>query len=209
VQILAYRRMDCGLGEALLLYMKWVPFFVVFFGGMSYHISTALLAHLFGYNSKFWFTDMQPISRCFSIKYVLVVVIWQGTIKEVEVSYVKAFANDRPSRLPTWPHLMVELHCSNFFKELPQTLKNFWLLYVLCILLLAGMIVMSLDFIPKGYRILSFIDIVPLAITVGSHLLLPMVLNRTSLHVDYNRNQGYPADPDSHRAVYSLVDEIP
>jgi hypothetical protein len=52
VQVLAYRRMDCGLGEALLLYMKWVPFFVVFFGGMSYHVSTALLAHLFGYNSK-------------------------------------------------------------------------------------------------------------------------------------------------------------
>jgi hypothetical protein len=55
--------MDCGLGEALLLYMKWVPFFIVFFGGMSYHVSTALLAHLFGYNSKFWFLEMNPLSR--------------------------------------------------------------------------------------------------------------------------------------------------
>jgi len=77
--------MDCGLGEALLLYMKWVPFFVVFFGGMSYHVSTALLAHLFGYNSKFWFTDVNPLSRWLKT-YVIAAVIWQGTIKEVEVS---------------------------------------------------------------------------------------------------------------------------
>jgi hypothetical protein len=75
---------------------------------------------------------------------------------------------------------------SNFFKELPQILKKFWLLYIICIILIAGTIVMSLDFIPKGYRILSFIDIFPLALLIGSHLLLPMVLNREYGSRDYS-----------------------
>jgi hypothetical protein len=58
LQIIAYRRMDSGLGEALLSHIKWVPFFAVFFGGMSYHLSTALLAHLFGYNSELHSPDI-------------------------------------------------------------------------------------------------------------------------------------------------------
>jgi hypothetical protein len=53
------------------------------------------------------------------------------------------------------------------------------------------MIVMSLDFIPKGYRILSFIDIIPMAIMIGSHFLLPVVLNRTYLHVGFDHNQDF------------------
>jgi hypothetical protein len=103
---------------------------------------------------------------------------------------------------------MVEPYCSNFFKELPQILKKFWFLYVLCILLMAGMIVMSLDFIPKGYRILSFIDIIPMAIMIGSHFLLPVVLNRTYLHICFDHNQDLPADLNSRGAIHSLVDEV-
>jgi len=52
-QILAHRRMELGLGHAIILFTKWIPFFFIFFGGISYHLSTALLAHLFGYNSTF------------------------------------------------------------------------------------------------------------------------------------------------------------
>jgi hypothetical protein len=40
------------------------------------------------------------------------------------------------------------------------------------------MVVMTMDFIPKGYRILSFTDMFPLGLVLGSHLLLPLVLNR-------------------------------
>jgi bacteriorhodopsin len=69
---------------------------------------------------------------------------------------------------------------SNFFKELPQILKKFWLLYIICIILIAGTIVMSLD------RNSSFLDIFPLALLIGSHLLLPMVLNREYGSRDYS-----------------------
>jgi hypothetical protein len=57
-------------------------------------------------------------------------------------------------------------------------LSMVWLLYLLCLLGIAGMVVMTMDFIPKGYRILSFTDMFPLGLVLGSHLLLPLVLNR-------------------------------
>jgi hypothetical protein len=43
--------MEMGLGQAIIQFAKWIPFFFIFFGGISYHLSTALLAHLFGYDS--------------------------------------------------------------------------------------------------------------------------------------------------------------
>ena len=70
------------------------------------------------------------------------------------------------------------LYHRNFFKEIPSILKKFWLLYLICLLGIAGIVVMTMDFIPKGYRILSFVDIFPLGLVLGSHFLLPLVLNR-------------------------------
>jgi hypothetical protein len=61
--ILEYRLGNRGLLPALVENSTWVPFFFFFFGGMSIHLTQALLAHMFSYN-----------------------MTWQATKKEVERS---------------------------------------------------------------------------------------------------------------------------
>ncbi|KAF2683165.1 hypothetical protein K458DRAFT_341123 [Lentithecium fluviatile CBS 122367] len=41
-----YRIREAGLGEALLENLKWVPLLVIFLGGVSLHVSQALLCHM-------------------------------------------------------------------------------------------------------------------------------------------------------------------
>jgi hypothetical protein len=50
LSILRFRSGSAGLWEAFKTQFTWLPFFLVFFGGLSYHISTALMSHLIGYN---------------------------------------------------------------------------------------------------------------------------------------------------------------
>lgn len=59
--LLRYRAEDCNPIESLLENLKWVPMLVIFLGGLSLHISQALLSHFFN-------IDMQ----------------WGSTSKEVE-----------------------------------------------------------------------------------------------------------------------------
>ncbi|KAF7334603.1 Glyco-trans-2-like domain-containing protein [Mycena venus] len=61
--ILEYRLGNRSLLAALVENSTWVPFFFFFFGGLSIHLTTALLAHMFSYN-----------------------MTWQATKKEVERS---------------------------------------------------------------------------------------------------------------------------
>ncbi|KAF9813569.1 hypothetical protein IEO21_05501 [Rhodonia placenta] len=128
--LLQYRLGQRNLLDALVENLTWVPFFFFFFGGLSIHLSQALLAHLFSYN-----------------------IAWGATKKEVERS--------------------------NFWLEVPKILKRFWLALVLCILACILMIVMTLNFVPEGWRIYNYdwAVIFPLAITAGSHILYPIVLN--------------------------------
>ncbi|KAF7313187.1 Glyco-trans-2-like domain-containing protein [Mycena kentingensis (nom. inval.)] len=48
--ILEYRLGTRSILDATIENLTWVPFFFFFFGGMSIHLSTALLAHAVGYN---------------------------------------------------------------------------------------------------------------------------------------------------------------
>ncbi|WRT65029.1 uncharacterized protein IL334_001971 [Kwoniella shivajii] len=59
-----YRLNANSLGNALIQNFKWIVFFFFFFCGMSWHLSTALCAHLTGYNMQ-----------------------WASTVKEVELSH--------------------------------------------------------------------------------------------------------------------------
>ncbi|WWD07950.1 hypothetical protein V865_006058 [Kwoniella europaea PYCC6329] len=59
-----YRLNTNSLGNALVQNFKWIVFFFFFFCGMSWHLSTALCAHLTGYNMQ-----------------------WASTVKEVELSH--------------------------------------------------------------------------------------------------------------------------
>ncbi|KAF9231782.1 glycosyl transferase family group 2-domain-containing protein [Melanogaster broomeanus] len=61
--LLEYRLGHRTLLTSLAENLKWVPFFFFFFGGLSIHLSVALLAHLFSYN-----------------------ITWGATKKEVEKS---------------------------------------------------------------------------------------------------------------------------
>jgi cellulose synthase/poly-beta-1,6-N-acetylglucosamine synthase-like glycosyltransferase len=61
--LLEYRLSIRGIGSALAENLTWIPFFFFFFGGLSIHLSQALLAHLFSYN-----------------------ITWGATKKEVEKS---------------------------------------------------------------------------------------------------------------------------
>jgi hypothetical protein len=61
--LLEYRLGHRSIFSALIENFTWVPFFFFFFGGLSIHLSTALLAHLFSYN-----------------------ITWGATKKEVEKS---------------------------------------------------------------------------------------------------------------------------
>ncbi|KAF2871486.1 glycosyl transferase family group 2-domain-containing protein [Massariosphaeria phaeospora] len=48
--VLRYRLGEGGIGHNLWENLKWVPLLVVFLGGISLHISQALLCHMFGIN---------------------------------------------------------------------------------------------------------------------------------------------------------------
>ncbi|KAM3504425.1 hypothetical protein MY11210_008355 [Beauveria gryllotalpidicola] len=125
--VLRYRTGERGLVGALLENYKWMPLMTCFFGGISYHITLALLAHLFH-------VDMQ----------------WGSTSKE-----------------------KVD---SNFFQEVPRIFKTFWTMYVFIALMVGAMIYLGV-FAPPDWAITDFSAIVPLALNLSFHALVPFVLN--------------------------------
>ncbi|KIK65212.1 hypothetical protein GYMLUDRAFT_386618 [Collybiopsis luxurians FD-317 M1] len=60
--LLEYRLGRRNLFSALLENFMWVPFFFFFFGGLSIHLSAALLAHMFSYNIK-WEATKKEVER--------------------------------------------------------------------------------------------------------------------------------------------------
>ncbi|KAM3544636.1 hypothetical protein ARSEF1564_002504 [Beauveria bassiana] len=125
--VLRYRTGERGLIGALVENYKWMPLMTCFFGGISYHITVALLAHLFH-------VDMQ----------------WGSTSKE-----------------------KVD---SNFFQEVPRIFKTFWTMYVFITLMVGAMIYLGV-FAPPDWAITDFSAIVPLALNLSFHALVPFVLN--------------------------------
>ncbi|KAF8177241.1 glycosyl transferase family group 2-domain-containing protein [Pholiota molesta] len=110
--------------------LRWIPFFLFFFGGMSIHLSTALLAHLFSYD-----------------------MTWGSTGKEVELS--------------------------SFWIEVPRIWKRFKLSFVICFACIAMMVVFTTELVPFEWQIpgWNWALIIPLALVVGCHILVPIVLN--------------------------------
>lgn len=69
--VLRYRIGECGLLRAIFTNLKWIPLLTIFLGGVSLHISQALLSHFFS-------IDMQ----------------WGATSKEVEdISFFEALGD--------------------------------------------------------------------------------------------------------------------
>lgn len=128
--LLEYRLGHKNFFGALFENLRWIPFFMFFFGGMPIHLSTALLAHLFSYD-----------------------MTWGSTGKEVERS--------------------------SFWLEVPRIWNNFKLTFTICFLTIAMMIIFTTPAVPYEWRIWGWewALIIPLALNVGCHILLPIVLN--------------------------------
>jgi hypothetical protein len=135
---LAIIRTRMGEGNimgSVLENIKWMPMFAIFFGGLSFHLSCAILAHMFG-------IDMQ----------------WGATNKEKENS--------------------------NFFKEIPKILNSFKWLFIIMFICIGGMIYLGC-FAPRGYEIRGVTAVVPLAMAVTSHIMMPLVLNPSLMVFNY------------------------
>ncbi|KAF2454646.1 glycosyl transferase family group 2-domain-containing protein [Lineolata rhizophorae] len=133
--ILRYRLGEKSLWGALLENFKWMPMFTVFFGGLSFHLNLALLAHMFH-------IDMQ----------------WGATAKEVENS--------------------------NFFKEIPKIFKSFKWMYITMVPIIGAMIYLGC-YAPRGWEIQGATAVVPLAVQVGCHILMPFLLNPALMVFNY------------------------
>ncbi|KAF3347601.1 glycosyl transferase family group 2-domain-containing protein [Verticillium dahliae] len=61
--VLRYRLGQQGLIQALITNFKWAPLFTIFLGGISLHVSKALLCHFFEINIQ-WGATSKEVERC-------------------------------------------------------------------------------------------------------------------------------------------------
>ncbi|KAJ7732133.1 glycosyl transferase family group 2-domain-containing protein [Mycena metata] len=83
--LLEYRLGHRNFFYALIENLRWVPFFLFFFGGLSIHLSTAILAHLFSYDMT-WGSTVKEVER--STFWIEVPLIW----KRFKLSFIICFA---------------------------------------------------------------------------------------------------------------------
>ena len=131
--VLRYRVENRSLLGSLFENLTWMLMLTIFLGGISMHVSQALLCHLFS-------IDMT----------------WGATSKE---------ATD-----------------TSFFKEVPTILKKFKFTFAFCVIATAAMITLAGvgplgEMVPYDWQIIDFTAIFPLAILVGFHFLMPLILN--------------------------------
>lgn len=107
----------------------------IFFGGISFHLSLALLSHMFRINME-----------------------WGATAKEKDES--------------------------NFFKEMPKIFKGFKWMYAVVLPLIVGMVYLG-AFAPRGWEINEIAAVVPMAMTLSCHALLPLLLNPSLMVFNY------------------------
>jgi cellulose synthase/poly-beta-1,6-N-acetylglucosamine synthase-like glycosyltransferase len=133
--LLRYRTGERSLLGSILENLKWSPMMTCFFGGLAFHITVALLAHLLH-------IDMQ----------------WGATSKEKEDS--------------------------NFFQEMPRIFKTFKFMYLTVFIVVGGVIYLGV-FADPDWAITDFTAIVPLALNLGFHALVPLVLNPSLMVFNY------------------------
>ncbi|KAJ7616832.1 glycosyl transferase family group 2-domain-containing protein [Mycena polygramma] len=83
--LLEYRLGHRNFFGALVENLRWVPFFLFFFGGLSIHLSTAILAHLFSYDMT-WGSTVKEVER--STFWIEVPRIWE----RFKLSFIICFA---------------------------------------------------------------------------------------------------------------------
>ncbi|KAG2336626.1 hypothetical protein BDR05DRAFT_896462 [Suillus weaverae] len=79
----------------------------------------------------------------------------------------------------TWSATKKEVERSNFFKEVPKICKRFWFPLLICILLIAGIVIVSTPLVPYQWQVTgnAWAVIFPLSVVCACHILFPIVLN--------------------------------
>jgi hypothetical protein len=143
------------------LQLTWVPFLLVFFGGLSYHIATALMSHLIGYN--------MVRSHLF---------VQGGCRREASADSTAT----SPTPPQAWSATEKDVKESTIFEELPRILKRFWGMLTIMFAIMAGIAILSLaPFVPFEYRVTDPTIQIPLLTVCVPHVLFIFVLNRESL----------------------------
>ena len=89
--VLRYRIGEAGFLQALFENMKWTPFFIFFFGGISFHVLLAICAHMFNINMSWgatakekensnFFREIPKIWKRFKWMYMIMFAIVGGMI---------------------------------------------------------------------------------------------------------------------------------
>ncbi|CAK1357161.1 unnamed protein product [Cercospora beticola] len=77
--VLRYRTGECGLFRALLENFSWVPLLMIFLGGVSLHVSQALLSHLFSIDMTWGATSKEATDTTFFKEVPHVIKKFKGT----------------------------------------------------------------------------------------------------------------------------------
>lgn len=83
-----------------------------------------------------------------------------------------------------WGATAKEKENSNFFKEIPKILNRFKWMYLWVVPMTGGMIYLGCS-APRGWDITLVNAIVPLAVSVGCHALMPFLLNPSLMVFNY------------------------
>jgi hypothetical protein len=89
--VIRYRTSEKALLSSLTENFKWMPLMTIFFGGLSYHVSAALLAHLFAVDMQWgatskekvdsnFFQEVPKILKAFKYMYALLVLLTAAMI---------------------------------------------------------------------------------------------------------------------------------
>lgn len=75
-----------------------------------------------------------------------------------------------------WEATAKDIEHSNFFKEIPKAIKSYYMMYIFCTGMLIGILVLCYA-VPYAFQIRGIAPILPLAWSLWSHILSPIVLN--------------------------------
>ncbi|KAF3916725.1 hypothetical protein ABW20_dc0106750 [Dactylellina cionopaga] len=112
--------------KALLESIRWSPTFILFFGGISWHLFVALFSHIFNVNME-----------------------WGSTAKEVAAG--------------------------GYYVGVDRIIKGFKWMYIILLPFCGGMVYLGV-WAPYGWLITQPTTVVPLAVQLGCHALMPIFL---------------------------------
>lgn len=84
-----------------------------------------------------------------------------------------------------WGATQKDISDSNFFLEVPAIFKRFWRMFLLCVLLLAGVVVLDIEVLPLSWVIEGFFTMFPLILMLSLHILYPISLSPNLLRFSF------------------------